>query len=87
MASNLTNRLKKLESNTITGDEIQAIFRRIVQPGSRDICVAGWYFGHGDNRVDVLRLEDETDDDLRERAAGICREQSGGCFPKLVSIC
>lgn len=86
MANNLSNRLKKLESDTMTGDEVQPIFRRIVQPGSIDTIVNGWYFGDGDSWVNVWRNNGETDDDLRERAEGLCRVQTCAIVSRLISM-
>ena len=87
MASNLMSRVKKIESNTMTDDDkISAIFHRIVTPGDLDAPVNGWHFGRGDSRVEVYRLDDETDEQLRHRAADLCRQETQAEVPWLISF-
>ena len=87
MASTLMNRLKRIESNTMTDeDKIGAIFIHLVTPGELDKPVDGWSFGHGDNRVEVWRNADEDDERLRHRAADQCREQTGAEVARLISF-
>ena len=86
MASSLMNRIKKIESSSVSDDEqISAVFVRLVSPGFVDAPVNGWYFGNGDNRVDVYRLDGEDDEQLRRRAADLARESIDG-MPRLISL-
>ena len=86
MKASLLNRLKKIEQRTMSGDEITAIFRRIVGPGFVESPVNGWSFGDGNDRVKVFRTDGETDDELRERVATLARKKIDGRTPRLISL-
>jgi hypothetical protein len=86
MRTNLVKRVERIEQRTMSGDGITAIFRRIVEPGFIDSSANGWSFGDDGDRVKIFRVDGETDDKLRERAATLAREKIGGGIPRLISL-
>jgi hypothetical protein len=87
MKPDLLKRVERIESKTNFRVGVSAIFTTYVTPGHIDRPVAGWRFGEGTERMEVLRCEGENDDDLQERAVGLARKHIGeGNVPSLTSI-
>lgn len=86
MKTDLVKRVERMESKIVQGIGAVAVFTRAVYPGHIDRPVAGWRFGDGDGRVEVLRHEGETDEELRRRAVALFRAHSPEGVPVFSSI-
>ena len=86
MKKDLVRRVERMESKIVSGIGSTAVFITYVTPGHIDRPVAGWSFGDWDNRIQVLRHDGESDDDLRQRAIALVREHLPGSVPNLTSI-
>lgn len=77
----ILDRLKKLEQRRT--ESHAAIFFGIYDHA----LPSGWhYVGKGGERVNIMRLPDETDESLRGRAAAACRADCAGTTPILFQI-
>jgi len=70
-------RIERLESKNNLGNSNRAAFVQFVWPGQIDHPVAGWSFGKGSERVEVLRIEGEKDDVFKQRALALARKHTG----------
>jgi len=80
-------RIERLESKSNLTSGVRAVFVRYVWPGHIDRPVAGWSYGEGVERVEVLRGLGEKDDILKQRALALARKHIGEQgIPCLTSI-
>ena len=87
MKTGLLKRVERIEQRVNPGENVEAIFIRIVSPSNPDRPVRGWSFTtDGNQQVEVLRKKSETDEELKKRAEGLARKHLGRGFLILNSI-